>query len=248
MNLWRLEWLRLVRTRRLLVVLAVYVFFGLSGPVTTRYLPQILNRVGNGVQVQLPPPTPAQGLAQFANNASQIGLLVALIIAASALAVDSRTEMAIFLRTRVSSLREIIVPAYAMSTAAAVAAQVAGTAAAWYETAILLGAPSPASMLLGTAFAALFLVFAVACTAVVAYVARSVLATVGITLVIMLVMATLGSVPHVGRWLPTTLLSALPKLVSGSPASDFYPSAVVALVVTVAALPLAVRLASRREL
>jgi ABC-2 type transport system permease protein len=248
MTLWRLEWLRLLRTRRLLVMVAVYVFFGLMAPVTTRYLPQILDRVGNGVQVQLPPPTPAQGLADFANNASQIGLLVALIVAASALAVDSRAEMAIFLRTRVTTVRAIIVPAYVMSTAAAVAALVAGTAAAWYETAILLGTPSPSSMLLGTAFGALFLVFAIACTAVVAYLVRSVLATVGVTVVVMLAMATLGAVPHVGRWLPTTLLSALPKLVGGSPVSDLLPAAAVAVVVTLAALPLAVTLAARREI
>ena len=32
MNLWRLEWLRLVRTHRLLVVVGVYLFFGITGP------------------------------------------------------------------------------------------------------------------------------------------------------------------------------------------------------------------------
>jgi hypothetical protein len=30
---WRLEWLRLVRTPRLLTLMAVYGFFGLLGPV-----------------------------------------------------------------------------------------------------------------------------------------------------------------------------------------------------------------------
>lgn len=38
MNLWRLEWLRLTRTRRLVAIVGVYLFFGLTGPLTARYL------------------------------------------------------------------------------------------------------------------------------------------------------------------------------------------------------------------
>ena len=85
MSLWRLEWLRLVRTRRLVALLSVYAFFGLVGPLSARYLAEIIRAVGtNGVQVQFPTPTPADGIAQFVSNASQIGLLVVVLIAASA--------------------------------------------------------------------------------------------------------------------------------------------------------------------
>ncbi len=34
MSLWRLEWLRLIRTRRFLVLAGVFVFFGIVGPVS----------------------------------------------------------------------------------------------------------------------------------------------------------------------------------------------------------------------
>ena len=34
---WRLECLRLIRTPRLLALMAVYAFFGLLGPVLARY-------------------------------------------------------------------------------------------------------------------------------------------------------------------------------------------------------------------
>ena len=74
MTLWRLEWLRLVRTRRLVALLSVYAFFGLAGPLTARYLAEILGAIGTeGVQIQFPEPTPADGIAQFVSNASQIG-------------------------------------------------------------------------------------------------------------------------------------------------------------------------------
>ena len=106
MTLWRLEWLRLTRTRRLLVLLCAYAFFGLTGPLTARYLPQILDRLGtSGMQIEFPPPKPADGIAQFVSNASQICLLIVVMVAASALAFDARTEMAVFLRTRVGRVR-----------------------------------------------------------------------------------------------------------------------------------------------
>ena len=66
MNLWRLEWLRLVRTRRLVAILGVYVFFGLTGPLTARYLGADPRPAGHerGAR-RVPAPQPADGIAQF---------------------------------------------------------------------------------------------------------------------------------------------------------------------------------------
>ena len=41
MSLWRLEWLRLVRTPRALALGAVFIVLGLLEPVATRYQSQI---------------------------------------------------------------------------------------------------------------------------------------------------------------------------------------------------------------
>jgi ABC-2 type transport system permease protein len=249
MNLWRLEWLRLVRTRRLLVIVAVYAFFGLTGPLTARYLGQILDRLGTGgVRVELPTPRPADGIAQFVGNASQIALLVVVMVAASALAFDARTEMAIFLRTRVGRVRDIIVPAYAMSTGAAVAGLLTGSLAAWYETTVLLGAPPAGRMTLGIMLGAVFLAFAVALTALVAGLVRGTVATVGVTLAVLAGMALIGGFGAIGRWLPTSLAGAMSGLVAGGDPADYARAAVTALAATVAALVGAVVLHARREL
>ena len=52
MNLWRLEWLRLVRTKRWIALVGIYVFFGLLGPLSARYMGEIVERFGGGVQVR----------------------------------------------------------------------------------------------------------------------------------------------------------------------------------------------------
>ncbi len=39
MTLWRLEWLRVWRTQRWAILLAVFGVFGFLGPLAVRYLP-----------------------------------------------------------------------------------------------------------------------------------------------------------------------------------------------------------------
>ena len=93
MNLWRLEWVRLVRTKRIIGLLSVYVFFGFLGPLSVRYMEQILENFGGGVQITVPEPMAADGIAAYVGNAAQIGLLVAVGVAAAALAFDAKPQM-----------------------------------------------------------------------------------------------------------------------------------------------------------
>jgi ABC-2 type transport system permease protein len=249
MSLWRLEWLRLVRTHRLLVILGVYLFFGLTGPLTARYLSQILGRLGTeGIRVEFPEPIPADGITQFVGNVSQIGLLVVVMVAASALAFDARREMAVFLRTRVRGVRDIIIPAFTINAGAAVAGLLAGSLAAWYETAVLLGGLPPLGMLAGIAYGALFLAFAVATAALVASTVKGILATSGVTLVVLLGSAILGNITPLGRWLPTRLAGAMAGLVRGEHVVDYLPAAATSIVVIFGALAGAIVLGARREL
>ena len=248
MSLWRLEWLRLVRTRRLAAILGVYLFFGLTGPFTARYLAEILDRFGaQGVRVEFPAPVPADGVAQFTSNAAQIGLLVVVLVAASALAFDTRREMAVFLRTRVRGVWSIVLPAYVTSTGAAVAGLLIGSLAMWYETSVLLGRLPAARMLAGIGFGALFLAFAVAVVALAASLVRGVLATVGLALILLLGLGLLGSITTMDRWLPTTLVGAMAGLARDAGPGDYLPAAVVTAVLTVAAVGAAVGFGSRRE-
>jgi ABC-2 type transport system permease protein len=168
-------------------------------------------------------------------------------VASSALAFDARREMAVFLRTRVSSVRTIILPAYAANAAAAIAALVLGAGCAWYETAVLIGTPATGAMLAGILYGAAFLAFAVALVAGVASMVRGVLATAGTALVILLLLGIVGGLSGQSRWLPTGLLGALAELTAGAPATRFLPGLAVTLVLTAISLAAAVVLGDRRE-
>lgn len=249
MTAWRLEWLRLVRTRRLLALTGVYVFFGFLGPLTARYLGEIIDRFGGGeMTVIVPDPVPADGIAQFASNAAQIGVLVAVAVAAGALVVDALPEMSIFLRTRMPSAAAMLLPRLVVAAGAAGAAYLIGAGIAWYETAALIGGIPAGGMIAGAALGILYLCFAVAVVAAVGARMRSVLGTVGTTVVVLLAMPLLGLVDAVGRFLPSHLVGAQVGLITGEPFGDYLAAAAVTLAAGAALVALAIRATGRREL
>jgi ABC-2 type transport system permease protein len=248
MNLWRLEWFRLVRTRSALALGGVFLFFGLMGPLAARYMDVILGRFAGDIQVTLPPPTPISGLEQYMGNVVQIGLLVVLAVAASALSFDNPPERAAFYRSRVRRVRTLVAPRYGMVTLAAFGAFALGTAGAWYETVILLGELPVGRMLLGTGLVGLYLAFAVAVTALAASIMRGVLAVVPLAAGLLIAVPLLGLLAPIRSWLPSMLLGALTALPAGVPFGEFVRPALVTVLATAALLAIAVVRLERREL
>lgn len=251
MTLWRLEFLRMIRTRRLIALFGVYVFFGLLGPLTARYLSEIVGLAGGDLQgatIDFPPPVPADGMAQYVSNASQIGTLVAVVVAAGALAFDAIPEMGVFLRTRVPNVASILLPRFVVVTGFAVAAFVAGALTAWYETWALIGGVPVGSTLAGIGFGMLFVVFVVSLVTGVAGWTRSVLGTVMASVVVLLLLPVIGIADVIGEWLPTHLANALAVLPAGADPGDYLRASGVAVVASAVLLWAGLIGARRREL
>ncbi len=248
MTLWRMELLRVTRTERWAPSLAVFLFFGLTGPLVIRYRSSLFKRVGGGIKVILPKPVPADAIRQFLGNAQTLGLLAVVILAAGALAFDAHPEVSAFFRTRVDGTARLVAPKFALNAATAIAAFLAGLAVTWILTAALLGNPSPAAMLEGAAGWAIYLCFAVALVAVSASIVRTQLGTVLLSLGTLIALPILGLIPGVNGWLPTSLANAPLDLLQGTGLGHFLRAIVVTVVTTPVALWAATKLADRREL
>jgi ABC-2 type transport system permease protein len=250
MTLWRLEWLRLLRTRRWIALTGVFVFFGFIGPATVRYAQQIFEALGSSdeVSVMFPDPIAADGVASYVANAMQVGLVVLAVVAAGALSFDGDPAYSVFFRTRVGSLTRLVVPRFGVSAIAGVLAFTAGSLAAWYESAVLLGSVPAREMLLGTFLCSLYLVFAVAVVAFASSIVRSKLNTVMLSLAIVILMPILGLIGRLAEWLPSRLVSAPEMLLSGDAVGDYLRPAAVTVVFSAALVRLAVAMSSRREI
>lgn len=247
MNGWKLERLRMTRTPRAIALAGIYLFFGLLGPVTAKYLQDIVNRFGSSVQVIIAHPTPKDGITNYISQISQTGLIVVIVITAGALTFDAHRGLSTFLRTRTTSMWQLIAPRFTVNAAAAVTAYTLGTLAAWYETALLLGSPPPGAMLTGLLCGSVYLIFAVSVTTAAASIARSTLGTVGITLGALLALPLFGMIGPLHPWLPSTLVTAPIALLSGSAPSGYLPALATAALSTPLLLAAAAIQLERRE-
>ncbi|TMM39767.1 MAG: hypothetical protein E6F99_06115 [Actinobacteria bacterium] len=248
MNPWRLEWLRMTRSPRGLVLALVYLFFGFTAPLLARYLTQLAKLGSSGVQIVAPPPKAVDGIVNFVSQSSQTGLLVLVVVVAGGLSYDARRGLATFYRTWAPGPFALIWPRFVAGTAVAAVAYLAGTAAAWLETRLVLG-PLPAGrMLVGAGYELVFLAFAVAVVAATATVGRSTLATIGTAVVVLLVVLPLAGAVHVVvRWLPTNLVRSPAGLLTGATVTGYLPAVAVSLAATAGLLVLATVRARNRE-
>lgn len=250
MSLWRLEWLRLTRTPRAIALAIVYVLIGLVEPVATKYENQLIgNHVGNGVRVYLPPPTPADAVNGYVSEATLIGLILVVALAAGALGFDSRQGLATFLRTRSTGTRQLVAPRFTVIAAAAATAYLLGSLAAWYETNLLIGPLPAGGVFAGILCGTLYLVFAVSITALAASLVRSTVTITGTTLVILLALPLLGTIHPIDPYLPSALVNAPVQLVNGtSTLAHFLPVVGITAAAGAGALTLAVARLRAREI
>lgn len=251
MSLWRLEWLRLTRTPRAVSLGAVYLAIGLIEPVVTRYANTLIERVGNGAVVRLPKPTPVLALSSYVSEATLIGLIVLVSVAASAYGFDARPGLAAFFRTRVPHMWQLVAPRFTAYAVAGAVAYLIGTLAAWYETRLLIGPLPAGGVAAGLLCGAVYLAFAVAVAAFAASLTKTTVASVGITLGILLALPLLATVHAISDWVPSALIGAPADLAGSPPAHDlahFAPALAVAVVAGALALAAAVLRLRHREI
>lgn len=69
------------RTHKLLILLIVFLLFGIMSPVTAKILPDIMSSVmPEGMSITLPTPSALDSWGQFFKNVSQMGLIVVLLV------------------------------------------------------------------------------------------------------------------------------------------------------------------------
>ncbi len=247
MTLWRMELARLLRTPRWVGLAAAYVLFGLLGPVVTRYQEALFRSVGGDIRIEAPPPTATQAIAAFVGNASQVGLIVTVFVAAGSLVFDAHPEWSAFLRTRVR-VSQLLPPKFVVNAVASVASFALAAVVAWATTVVLIAPPPAGGMAAGIVYWSIYLGFVVSVVALAAGIVRSVIGAAGITVAGLLMLSLVGEVvASVKPFLPSTLVGSLAELADGASATAYLRAAIVAVLGGLACLAASSRLLARRE-
>ena len=95
------ELLEYARTYKLLILLTVFIIFGITNPLIAKLTPDLLaNFMPEGMTVTIPEPTALDSWAQFFKNTQQMGLIVLLLVFSGVLANEiSKGTLISLLRT-----------------------------------------------------------------------------------------------------------------------------------------------------
>jgi ABC-2 type transport system permease protein len=246
MTLWRLEWVRLMRTGRVMILIAVFFAMGLLGPLSVRYLPELLESAGGDPASisTLPPVTAEFSMAAFLSNAIQLGLLAVAFVGAAALAIDAKPEISVYFRSR-ASIPQILAPRYVFNAGATVIAFAFGVVTAVVATGVLIEWPPAADTVVASLLVVVYLVFVVALIALFGSLVRRVPATALLTIGSLIALSIIGLYQPVEEYLPSHLVGGFETVIAGGDFT-YWPAIIVTLILTAACLSIArIRLEQR---
>jgi ABC-2 type transport system permease protein len=96
LSFFRKELKEILRTSRLIVVFAVFIFFSIFSAIGARYINEIIASMGGGIKIEFPDPTYIDSWAQFFKNVTSICLIVFLLIMTGTV-VSEKTKGSIML-------------------------------------------------------------------------------------------------------------------------------------------------------
>jgi ABC-2 type transport system permease protein len=213
------------RTSRLIAVAAVFVLFGILGPLTDRYMKELFDAIGSesaGMTFQVPPPSLAGDLGQIIKNLSQFGVICALLLAMGSVAWEKERGTAGMIMTKPASRGAFLAAKLTAISLTLGLAVVLGCGLGYLYTALLYPSVFP----LGgyVAMAAILwwtLVIFAAVTMFGSTVTRSAIAAAGLAFLVFIVLGILVTVPVIGPWSPLALLTPASHLALGEAAGNF---------------------------
>jgi ABC-type transport system involved in multi-copper enzyme maturation permease subunit len=235
--IFRVEWYRWLRTRRLVALVAAFVLFGFLSLFGAKYLPDL---IGHSSEIQLlRTPDWHDGLQQYVKNSGLLLAAVSMVLAAQACAVRSTDPIGIYYLSREVSPVRLYLPRILVAAAVVATAALLGAVVALYECRALFG-PYPLAAALSFLAVQWFAVvlFAVFAAAVAARTGSVGLAA-AVTAAVYVICLLAATAPSAQPYLPTTALQ--PTITTAGISATAAAKSLAALL-AVAALALAAAL------
>jgi ABC-2 type transport system permease protein len=207
---FRKEMLEQWRTRRLLVVAAVFTIFGMASPLLARFTPELMKSIPDmppELLAAIPAPTMADAVAQYVKNMSQFGILLAILMSMGVVVQEKERGTAVMMLTHpVPRFTFLLAKFCALALVFCLSLCLAGLGC-WYYTLLLFEAlPWGAFAALNGMMLVVFLVYA-ALTLLCSTLARTQGASAGLAFAGLLLVAGVGSLPRLGKFFPGQLFN-----------------------------------------
>jgi ABC-2 type transport system permease protein len=197
------------RSGRLIVMLAIMVFFGLSSPLLAKFTPEMLALIPGASQFSqlVPTPTIADAVAQYLKNASQFGVILAVVLAMGAVAIEKDKGTAALLLVKPLPRATFILAKFTALALGFALSLLIGALGAWYYTILLFGTLPVGSFLALNGLTWLWILVFVAVVLFFSTLSRSQAVAAGLGVAFILILSLLGAFPGLKPFLPDQLLA-----------------------------------------
>ncbi|MBK9055224.1 MAG: YhfC family intramembrane metalloprotease [Chloroflexi bacterium] len=212
LSLWgtaiRKELLQQWRTRRVLVISAVFFVFGLMSPLLAYATPQLLSSLEGAEQFAqlIPTPTTADAVGQYIKNITQFGFILAVLFGMGAVAGEKELGTAAMILSKPLPRWAFVLSKFvAQSLIYLLAFAIAAVGA--YYTWILFEPLNLGAFLLGNGLLLIWLLTFAAATLLASVMAKSTGAAAGLALLAAVILLLGGGLPKVGPLFPGGLVA-----------------------------------------
>jgi len=247
---WK-EWLEQRRSYRLLAAVIALAIAGILGPLTAKYLPQMLASMADvpaGLEAILPAADVSIAVGEYSDNVVQLGALLALLLPMAAIVGEkNQGTAALTLSKPVSRLSFVAAKVLAQSLTL-VLGLLAACLVGYFYIGVLFGWLDAAGFVAANALYGVYLTALLSMTILASALARSTLASAGMAFGALITLGILGSVPDLSRYLPTALLAWGRALALSLPSEPAWEALAASLGLSLAALAGAWQALRRQEL
>ncbi len=128
----------ILKTYKLYVVPAIFMFFGFTSPIIAKYMPEFIKSMAtSGLKIELPTPTWIDAFEQFFKNLNQIGFLAIILTTMGSIAEEKSKGIIHLILSRPVSRWSIILSKYTASSLLVFFSLILGFIACAYGTFIL---------------------------------------------------------------------------------------------------------------
>jgi ABC-2 type transport system permease protein len=218
------ELLQAWRTRRVLIIAAVFGLFGMISPLTAYFLPEMMKSIPGAEQFAalIPVATGGDAMMQYIKNISQFGFILALLLGMGVVAGEKESGTASLVLSKPMTRWAFVASKLAAQLILYTAGFVIALLGCYIYTVALFGSLNIGPFLLLNLVLLFWLLPYVALTLVGSVIGKTTGAAAGVALVLIVALMLAGSLPAIANLMPGSLISWANQL--GNTAAGVAPS------------------------
>ena len=246
----RKELLQQWRTKRLLVVAAVFLLFGFLSPLIANFTPELLRTIEGAEQFAdlVPTPSRVDSLAQYINNITQFGFIMAILLGMGAVAGEKERGTTAMIMSKPLPRWAFILSKFVAQALVYLLGFALAAVGAYYYTMILFEPFTLGPFMLGNVLLLIWLLVFAAVTLLGSVLAGTTGAAAALALGGAVLLLLGGSLPTLGAFAPSALVGWAGQSGVGQPAPANWGALVANVVLIIVMLVSAVAAFETQEL